>query len=35
MNSKPNVIDLLVWGTVAAFVGGIGTYVFTLTSNIL
>jgi hypothetical protein len=34
METKFNVYDYLVWGAVVAFVGVIGTYVFTMTTTI-
>jgi len=34
METKTTVYDYLVWGALVAFVGVIGTYVFTLTSTI-
>ncbi len=34
METKISVYDYLVWGALVAFVGVIGTYVFTMTTTI-
>ncbi len=35
METKFNAVDYLVWSALVAFVGVIGTYLFTVTSNLV
>ena len=35
METKFTAVDYLVWSALVAFVGFIGTYVFTMTSNLV